>query len=323
MQFDVLRPATYSVPPEIKSVVLVNNAFPYNPEKAHIASVDGEKVLLDTIRVDSLASIIIQQLKEDFDLRRFFDTVYVDTTQYNTFKSGKPYKPLEQSQIINICNQYGADAVLSVSAAEYGSNINVEDMGVEYFATMDVYGMIYWRLYDGYSTKALHAKVQRDTLFWSGVGADVNASVSLFPRIKDATIELGHYLGANYVDVLVPYWEPVERKVYIAGNQHFVNAVDWLNKDNRFEAEKLWGYVYAHGKEREKGRAANNIAVSMEARGELDLAMEWAYKSFEAFGKVGFMLNSEEMRTSKDLYLDMVRRQRDRKKLDEQIGGGK
>ncbi|MBR8537583.1 hypothetical protein KDU71_18585 [Carboxylicivirga sediminis] len=321
MYFDVLRPAQYSVSPTIASVVIVDNAYPFNPDNAHVASVMGEMVRLDTVRVDTFTTVIIAELKKELERRRFFDTVFVDTIKYNPGYSGKPYRQLTPAQIVEICNQYNADAVLSLAGAEYGTAITVEDMEAEYYATMDVSGQVYWRLFDGYSAEGLHAKLQRDTLYWDGVGVDVNSSVGSFPSLKEATIEVAAYLGNEFADEVVPYWEQISRKVYTAGNVHFVNAAEWLAKDNRFEAEKLWGFVYEHGNSREKGRAANNIAVSLETRGELKLAMEWAYKSYEAFQAKGVTGNVEERQTSKELYLDMVRRYRDVKKLDEQIGG--
>ncbi|MCG8581137.1 MAG: DUF6340 family protein, partial [Bacteroidales bacterium] len=112
----------------------------------------------------------------------------------------------------------------------------------------------------------------------------------------------------------------VVRKMYLSGNVHFVNAAEWLTKDNRYEAEKLWSYVYQHGKSREKGKAANNIAISMEARGELKMAMEWAFKSYEAFQAKRLVGTSQERETAKKLYVDLVRRYRDKKRLDEQVG---
>ncbi len=320
MRYDVLRPATYTIPLEIKSIVIVDNAYPYNPDNAHLATVLGDEVRLDTIRVDTFSTVIINQLQQELDFRRFFDTVYVDTLKYNSVENDSPIRRLTHNQIIDICNKYNVDAVLSLDAAMYNTKIKVEDMEVEYFATMDISGFVYWNFFDGYSTEPLFSSSQNDTLYWSGVGADVNGSVSMFPGIKEATIEVGHYMGEMFADEMVPYWEPVVRKLYITGNPHFVNAAEWLSKDNRYEAEKLWGYIYQHGNSREKGKAANNIAVSMEVRGDLELAMEWAYKSYDAFNTKGVVGTSEESRTAKQLYVDMVRRYRDKKRLDEQVG---
>lgn len=321
MHYEILRPASYSVPPQVKSVVIVDNAFPYNPDKAHKATVVGDVVDLDTIRVDSFSTIVINQLKEELLMRRFFDTVFVDTTHYNTKEDGKLYRALEHSQIINICNKFNADAVLSLAGVAYVTEINVNNMGYEYYSTMDLRGLSFWRLFDGYTAEFLHSDIHRDTLYWDGVGETVNGSVAKFPTIGDAVVELGHYLGYTYTNEIVPYWEPVKRRIYTGGSPHFINAAEWLAKDNRYEAEKIWGFIYEHGKNKHKARAASNIATSLEARGELKLAMEWAYKSYQAFSNKGFVGRSEETKIAGRLYSDLARRYRERKSLDEQLGG--
>ncbi|WP_430812195.1 MULTISPECIES: DUF6340 family protein [unclassified Carboxylicivirga] len=321
MHFEVLRPAAYSVPPQIKTLVIVDNAYPFNPDDAHIAHVVGEEVRLDTVRVDSFAAVIAGNLQQELLRRRFFDTVYIDTVSYNTADQGQSLRALTPAQIIDIGTRHQADAVLSLAAASYGTDIKVEDMSVEYYAMMDVAGTVYWRLWDAYSATVLHQELQRDTLYWDGIGASIDASVMYFPSLKEATIELGSFLGATYADKLTPYWEPVERKVYTNGNPHFVSAIEWLNKDNRYEAEKMWGYVYAHGNSREKGKAAYNIAVSMELRGDLEQAVQWAYKSYEAFRTKGVVGSRQEVEDAKKLYQGLVIRYRDEKKLNEQVGG--
>ncbi len=320
INYDVLRPALYSVPPEIKSVVLVDNSLLFNPDDAHWAVVNNDPIKLDTVEVDTFSTVVISALKKELMRRLFFDTVFVDTIKYKS-DSNRMLQTLDQQQINSICSKFNADAVLSIAGVDYGTRIKAEDMGAEYFTIMEIKGTVYWRLYNGFTSELLYTKVQRDTLFWDGIGSDVNQSVSMFPAIKSATIELGDYLGASFADALVPYWEPVERRIYISGGAHFVNAAEWLGKDNRYEAEKLWGFIYEHGSDREKGRAANNIALSMEARGKLKEAMEWAYKSYQSYQTVGLLGEVEERRNAEKLYTDMVQRYREQKKLNEQIGG--
>jgi len=321
MHYDVLRPAVYSVPPEIKSIVIVDNSFPFSADDAHIAYVVGDEVRLDTVQVDTFTAVVISNLRKELEFRQFFDTIYTDTVRYNTIDGGSPFKVLKPSKVNSICSKFDVDAVLSLEGAQYGSGINVVDMGEEYFATMDVHGLLFWRLYDRYVDTPIYKTSQNDTIFWSGVGANINNCVSSFPGLKEATIELGEYLGASFTDKIVPYWEPVIRRVYTSGNPHFVSAAEWLNKDNRYEAEKLWGYIYEKGSDKDKCRAANNIAISFEARGELQKAMEWAYKSYQACEMSGALIKGEDKRTAKLLYTDLVRRYRDEKKLSKQVGG--
>ncbi len=321
MHYDVLCPAEYSVSPEIKSIVIIDNSYPFNANDAHIAYVDGDKVHLDTVRVDTFTSVIISNLKQELELRQFFDTVYLDTLQYNTLKEGSLFKVFKPSEITSICDKFNVDAVLSLEGAQYSTEIIAQDMGEEYFSTMDVSSLLFWRMYDRYGDKPIYKTAQADTIFWSGVGVDINHSVSSFPAIQSAILELGEYMGVSFADKIVPYWEPVNRRLYKSGNPYFVSAAEWLGKNNRYEAEKLWGYIYEKGTDKNKCRAANNIAVSMEVRGELQKAMEWAYKSYLVCEASGSLTNGEDKRVAKQLYMDLVQRYRDEKKLEKQVGG--
>ena len=322
MHYDILRPAEYSVPAEIKSIVIVDNSYPFVPDDAHIAHVMGDLIRLDTVNVDTFTSVIISDLRKELALRQFFDTVYSDTTRYNTLNGGSAYKAFDHSEINSICDKFNVDAVLSLEGAQYGTEINVMDMGAEYYATMDVDGLLFWRMYDRFLETPLYKTAQVDTLYWDGVGAGINHSAATFPSIEDAVVELGEYLGFGFADKIVPRWESVSRKLYTTGNPYFSSATEWMSKGNHYEAEKLWGYLYEKGKEKDKCKAANNIAISKEERGDLRDAMEWAYKSYQASELSESITNSEERRTARQLYLDLVRRYRDQKKLDKQVGGG-
>jgi len=321
IHFDVLRPAEFSVPPEIKSVVIVDNSYPFNADNAHFALIDGKIQRLDTVVVDSFPTVTISALQKELALRQFFDTVYVDTLRYNTKNNGSAFKTLKSSDISSICKKFNADAVLALEGAQYGTQITVQNMGEEYFSIMEAHGMVFWRLYDLYEDSPIYKTNQRDTLFWDGIGAEMQNSVSSFPSLKNAALELGGYLGATFTDKLVPFWEPVKRNIYVKGNWHFINAAEWIRKKNRYEAEKLWGYIYETGSNKEQARAANNIAVSLEARGLLKDAMEWAFKSYDAYKNVSGVVSVTEKEAAKNLYVDMVRRYRDQEKLNKQIGG--
>lgn len=313
--YDVLRPANYTVPPVIKSVVLVDNSLPYYPDQAHYANVEGKIIALDTVVVDTFATAILNELKRELEYRQFFDTVYIDTIKFQSAEMSQ----LSSNELREFSERFNADAVLSLDVARYGTLVEVQDMGVELFATMEVKGVLLWKMYDLYdlNTTPIIKDVQRDTLFWSSVNEEIGVAVGLLPSIKDATIELGSYLGATFADELIPRWDNVERKLFLSGSPMFVSAAEWYSKNNREEAEKLWGYIYQHGSNKDKGKAANNIAVSMEERGELTIAVEWAYKSYQAFKEA----NNVEAGMAQILYQDLVHRQRDEKKLIEQIGG--
>lgn len=320
MHYEVLRPAKFSVPPEIKSIVVVDNSYTHKINGIAKVKVDDKVVSHDTVAVDTFASVLISQLKEELLQRFFFDTVYYDTIRYN-YDTGKPLKMLDNAEVKEICSEYGAEAVLALGDVKYSSQINLYDIGEGYYSTMDIRGQLFWRLYDNLTNQVIYSNIQYDTIYWEGYGSGMNSSVSSFPSLKKGTVELADYMGRAFGNNIAPHWEHVKRKVYTTGSPLFVSAAEWLNKENRYEAEKIWGYIYEHGTNLEKGRAANNIAVSAEVRGEVKIASEWAYKSYNAYKEVADIIGYEEREYVKRFYSELAKRLREMKKLDRQVGG--
>lgn len=321
IKYEILRPAKYTIPPEIKSVVLVDNSYPFENKDVHIAIVDGKKQYLDTLLFVDYPDSLLAGVRRELLSKQFFDTVYYDTIHYNLKGSGKPFRKLSDYKVQSICNKHGADAVLALEGYSYGTTVKVEDLPEVYFSTMGVHGLTCWRLYDAYYNEVLFEEVQRDTIYWSGEGATIQISLFNFPSLREANSEYASYIGQEMVKKIVPEWETVERNLFLEGNGYFVASADWLNSNNSAEAKKLWGYVYENGNKLDKARAAYNIAVVLEREGDVVHAMEWAYNSFKAYGLLKKAAYKEEKKDAKNYYIFLTRRKVEIEKLKQQVGG--
>jgi len=322
IEIEVLKPAKYSVPPDIASIVLVNNSYPFRDTFIHVAKVDGKFMTLDSIMVDAFPDTLLKSLSQELLLRRFFDTVYIDTIKYNPEFLGKPLKPLSSQQVDDICEKYDAQAILAVGAYSHGTLLKVDEVGYsEYYSTMDVSGVTYWRLYDALQDQVIHEEIQADTLFWDGIGVSKQNSLIKFPGLKEATLNLADYMGWKFTDNIAPYWEKVQRKLYTSGNAYFMSASDWIANKNWEEAEKLWGFIYENGKPIDQARAAHNIAFSFEQKGDFESAAKWAYNSYQAYSLTSSAQYGVEKDEATAYYKDMSIRKREYKKLVKQIGG--
>ena len=319
IHFDVLRPAGFSVPPDIKSVVLVDNSIDFPDTAANIIKVDDEIVRVDTSKVRDYPIHVIKTVGEGLSSRMFFDTVYVDTLKHKTFRKGAQLDMLKPAQIDSICLKFGVDAVVSLDAYRYTNEISIVCVGdFQYYSTYDASAINYWRIYLC-DHSVLNTHVQKDTIFWEGRGESLNSSASGFPGFKKATYEIGSYLANKYVDYLSPCWEEVSRRLFTNGNMNFQNATEWINKDNWLEAEKLWNYIYKNGSKSAKIKAALNLAVSFERAGDLDHAVEWAYNAYKTMLEKS--LGSEELNVYIiDYYRELTVRRMEKKKLIEQLG---
>ena len=284
MDFDVLKPAEFFVPPQIASVVIVNNSAVYRDSSVYSARVQGKDMKLSGEFLDAFPDSVIQSLARQLQNRLFFDTVYVAEEKY--FEDGKDhiYQALTSQEIKEIRQKYKADGIISLDGYRYSSFVDVDfyDDGL-YHSHMEVGGQIMWRFLSTENETEILRKRQMDTLYWHGEGYSIESSVENFPAVIDAVTEVAFYLGDSFANVISPHWEWVRRKFYLSGNQHFSAAADWLRKGNVKEAEKLWGFIYHNGSTANKARAAYNIAVSLEKNGLVNEAYEWAVKSLNEF----------------------------------------
>lgn len=320
IEYEVLTPATYSVPPEVKSVVLVNNSYPFENKEAHVAIVNGHSQPLDSIINLGFPDSVLVSLKYTLEFEQFFDTVYYDTLRYNNKLTGVPMGELPKNKVFRICDKYGADAVLGLDAYTYGTELKVQETVEGTFSSMDVHGMSFWRLYDGKTGDILFKDLQKDTIFWYGDGESIEASIFRFPTIGQANNQFAFYVGEHFVDKIVPKWERVQRRFFDEGGVYFNAATDWIAKNNYEEARKIWAYIYEHGKLLDQARAAHNVAVSLEKDGDIVNAAQWAYNSYEKYHEVTGSMHEDEVSDSEKYYIYLTHRIKEVEKLKIQVG---
>ncbi len=345
MNFEVLRPAGFSFPPDIKSVVLVDNSKVFSDTSVNVIRVDDEIILVDTTKLNDYTKMVLNAVKSELENRVFFDSVYVDTIKYKSISKGKMIDKLTNNQIIDICDKFGADAIVSLDAYRYANNINVtssgnpdaiivlneigttlktsiSDSGDSFFSSYDASAINLWRIYNCSDRSVLNVYVQKDTIFWDGFGLSINSSLSNFIQLDKATREIGSYLSYQLVDYLAPYWEEVTRQLYTSGNMHFLNATDWVNKDNWQEAEKTWNYIYENGSKKAKIKASLNLALSLERRGEIDEAKNWTSKAYTLLLEMKSLNKTKLKMYVVFYYKDLQKRTKEYEKLVEQLGEG-
>ena len=322
IQFDELKPAGFSVPPEIKSVVLVDNSRKYIDTTAKIILIDRKKIQKDTVKTD-YPETVLKSLKDELDKRYFFDTVYIDTVHYKQISQKDAIAKLTKRQVRYICNKFGADAVVSLDAYRYNNIVYLQETeDFTYYVLYDASAINLWRIYRCDDLSEMNLHIQKDTIFWDGYGASIKSAFALLPSLEKGSDEIAKYLSFKYADYLAPYWKTVTRRLYITGNIFFLNASDWVSKGNWEEAEKLWNYIYLNKSKKAKVKAALNLAVSMERKGDIDDAIRWAYAAYEILKEKKTTSNANLSNYAVNYYKRLTRRKREYKKLHEQVGGG-
>ncbi|TLX70517.1 hypothetical protein E9993_22125 [Labilibacter sediminis] len=321
LDIDVLIPAKHTFKPEIKSVVLVDNSVPYRDSLVHKVELPDKKYSVDTLWQDDFAALSLSGLKQELDHRMFFDSVFVHKSPLKEDRRLKN-RALNWYLVDSLCKQYNVEAVIAFEQNIYHTKTKVETMYDGYmYAYMDVNGAIMWRAYDNLDQKLVYKEVQVDTISWDAVGGTLGQIARELPGVQEGLVSLAEYMGAKAADDIAPRWETQKRGYYHVGNYQFMQATEFVRKDQWGDAIKLWKYVFDHSKKKTKMKAAYNLALASEIYGDYESAMYWI-KDAEAIVSELSSSHSKADRTRIIYYTQYIsRRQKVVDDLKNQVGG--
>jgi len=137
----------------------------------------------------------------------------------------------------------------------------------------------FWRLYDPY-TKTIADQFQQ-TYYMT---FELVNGVPPF----DALPETAYAAGVEYISRFLPSYYRVKRDMYKRGKGRDKDRfkAGWRRAEvaNWDGAVELWTIIVENGKRKSSGRAALNIAVAQEVKGNTDEALKWAQKAYEIYG---------------------------------------
>ncbi len=317
---DVLRPSAYTLPPNVKTIVLVNNTLPYRNERMNLIDLEGKEAPVDSFYNDRMPVIMMHALQKELQNRGFFTNVLIDSVSQKQAWIHRS-NSLSQSQIDAIALRFGADGVLSLDDYTYSTLLQIAQPELNwYFAMMSADINSLWRFSAIGNPRQGTFEVQRDTLFWSGEGLSPNLSVHDFPDYGTIFSNLANYGGYNFANQITPYWESVSRLFFADGNEYFVNAALWAQKENWEEAIKIWNFIVQSGKPIEKARAAVNLSYANEINGSIDEAAVWCAKGLAFYDTITTKNIIKEKNQIVLFFKELLTRQQDIARLKKQMG---
>ncbi len=319
-KMEVLRPATITIPPQIKSVVIINNATP-KVDSVEVHIVAGSKfVRYSPEVVDSFGTLAINECQRELARRQFFDTVFIDTTKRHSSFIAESLKT--QKQLMEICQLNHTDAAIILESYDYQPFLEYTQLGENaYTFNQKVEGKALWTLYSLDADSILSRYVQTDSLFWDNYAFSLTYPVDGIPSLTESFNQIASRLGFFYCDFIAPYWDRVNRFYHSNGSSYFGMATEQVKLNKWDEASKIWFFIYKNGSKLDKAKAAHNIALAKEVLGDFKSAASWAYESMNLYEKLHRVFNVENKEREKLYYIDISKRYFDSKKLSKQIGG--
>ncbi len=329
-QIRVLQPADINLPAHVTTVAIVDRSKPSSGWANFGEGLfSGETVGQDKRCREQAAQALITQLTKTPRL-----TVKNTGIELEGSRNGsKMAEPMEWQKIEDICAEQGANLVLVIESLDSdvqhdprkSENKKKDDKGKEFIETvfensLEIGVKIGWRLYDPKQKVLLdeHTSESRSSKRRSH-GKTAAEALRNLPDQSNMARDMAKAAGEKYGQRIAPTYVSLQRTYFkkakggfedqMAQGQRFADSNQWD------KAAGIWESVVknAGGNQDAAGKAAYNIALSHEVRGDLEKAMEWAQKSYTDFGN----------KSAKEYVGTIRQRQNDVRKTAIQMNGKK
>ncbi len=291
---DVPKSSPKELPAEVQSLTIVSQAVGSNFTDLHSDSL--QKIFyrkrggLDTLIFDyQMADTTMKALGELlFESGRYDYVIPVD--RFLTPPS-QPGAELSWEVASALADTFQTDAVLSLDflktrvisdlTSETVYSWNEGGFYSAYNTSIRIHYEALFRVYHPTQKRILLREFIRDTLIWEDADYTLGALFERFTPVKQALTETGINIALDLSEKIAVQWRPERRRYFTFGNAamrkaesaasggDWVNAVDtWINIAESARSKSL------------KSKAELNAALGSEILGDIDLAIEWALKSY-------------------------------------------
>ncbi len=282
LTIEVLQPAEINMPLKMKNVAVVTHGPDqvYNPliknsEQEKLLK-DIEKYSTDASRayVDGLSDILYSSPRYDIKEPALINI------ERNIYSNELP--PMDWDDVADICREKEAEGLLSLEHYSLidSSAVFYLSKYYQYYAFYRLVNVSLWRVYLPSEKVITDEYISRDTLYWEGFGTTPRRALDDIPYTSDAVQISCYEAGNKYGLRIAPIWNKTGRTYYVSGNKNFRKAYKHVKNDEWMKAADLWKN-HLNSNKSIAYKAAYNLALVAEVNDKLELAKEWAEKSYE------------------------------------------
>lgn len=321
VSIETYRPAEVTFPASVGTIVVVNNSAVQPAVSGHLHKQFGT-VRPDTVPADSAAwdacsalGVALHEPEYFNEVLLFHDTIRLDG-MYN--RAAK----LTPRQVEDICSISGADAVISLDCLWFDARRETANMPGGYVTgeiNVKVEGTV--RAYLPGRANPLATVYLNDSVYW-GQEADNLLMLAMFlPTPEQALREAGKYVIAGAYKNFVPHWNGTNRWFYTGSGSRWKEATAFATREKWEEAAARWKRFFEQERTAERrAKAAMNLALYYELKGDLPEALAWGKKGLAHFNEEGAGKKKKDSALAR-LYVDtLMERIREEKKLNIQFG---
>ncbi|MFN7326196.1 MAG: DUF6340 family protein [Chitinophagales bacterium] len=292
----ILQPAHFTVPEHISKVAVVDRSKPSNGWLNVLEGVlTGEAIGQDRRSREEAVSGLIEGLRNT----PRFEVIRTGIEMTGTRAGANLPAPLSWAEVERICQLHRADAVVTIESFDTNTGIQTQRrentqkdkngkqvVTIDYRSEMRTAVTMGWRMYDPSSKNILDEWTTDDFLVSDATGDSEQAALRGLPAPVSLSRRVAFTGGQHYGMRIAPTYVSISREYYVkakGAKASMQKAARYAESGSWDKAAEFWKILYEKYKEEDKiaGRAAYNMAVAAEMKGNLLLALDWAKKSWE------------------------------------------
>ena len=283
---ETYNPSEVTFPPEIQKILIVNNAVEQPDDVGYSYQLYG--VMQDTARasLDSVFYDTAYTLGKNILEGDFFEDVLLYDQPIRTDKQYLTERKLTLNQVAQLCEETGADAVLSFDRLLFSTERDIAALGglVNGNLKIEINGTV--RSYLPSREQPLATLQVVDSVYWNETAFSIEELAFYLPNTENALRIAGQYVGTKVMPYFVPHWQKETRWYYVGQGARWKDATAFVNANKWKEAYKVWTSIYDSSSSwSERAKAASNLALYFEMETDLNNAYSWALRSYELFNK--------------------------------------
>lgn len=265
IRFDAMRPAYVNIPPNIKSIALIDRSVVENTnknllEKGLTAEWLGGDDLTSRYALDGVVNVL--QGSDRFEVVRTGKTLVKNGT-------AKAFpEPFSWIDIETICKEYNVEGVISLEVydSDYIIPTNMTSVTVGF------------RLYDLATKSILDERLFKHEVIMGGQVNSVGGAINRLIDKDNATRTVSYDAGVLYGQRISPSWYSIVREYYRKGkgDKNLEMGARMMDVNDWKSAIDYLKLGVTSNKRKVQGRSAHNLAVVYEINGELETAKKWA-----------------------------------------------
>jgi hypothetical protein len=282
VEFEVLEPATVTLPENVNRLVILNrapvtlDAF-REEDRENVDQI--QLVLIDTLIINSILRGLLDIFRQS-PAPRFHDLVWLNDRRHDTTSLDDLI--LTRREVDEICTLHEAGAIVSLESYFMDLDMEVryypDDRVVEQTKYYLVSTILRWIIYLPGTPRPFDTYTIKDTLFFSefvdGVFMGYHPTAQM---IRDAF----YSGGLKYGRYLVPRWVNTSRTLFKGREEQLRQASRQTNQGNWDSAFAIWSGLTESSDSTLAAKAFHNMAVYYELEDQLDSASLLVNRSLE------------------------------------------